>query len=68
MSSFSEDIKATGEWFADPRFTGILRLYTPDQIVEQRGTIPVEYTIARDAAAAFHHAMRSGKPASFRFL
>ncbi len=58
MSSFSEDVKATAAWFADPRFEGILRLYTPDQIVEQRGTIPIEYTIAKDAADAFFKRLR----------
>lgn len=58
MSSFSEEIKTTREWFDDPRFADILRLYTPDQVVEQRGTIPVEYTIARDAAAAFYQRLR----------
>ena len=58
MSSFSEETKKTAEWFADPRFADILRLYTPDQIVEQRGTIAVDYTIARDAAAAFYQRLR----------
>lgn len=54
MSSFSEEVQSTREWFETPRFDGILRLFTADQVVEQRGTIPVDYTIARDAAAAFH--------------
>jgi len=58
METFADDIKATKEWFASPRFDGILRLYTADQVVEQRGTIPVDYTIARDAAAAFHQRLR----------
>ena len=54
MSLFSTEVKATLDWFSAPRFKDILRLYTPDQVVEQRGTIAVDYTIARDAAAAFH--------------
>ncbi|MDH4007923.1 MAG: hypothetical protein OEU35_07665, partial [Desulfuromonadales bacterium] len=54
MNTFADDVKATRDWFANPRFENILRLYTPDQVVEQRGTIPVDYTIARDAAAAFY--------------
>jgi len=54
MSLFSTEVKATLDWFNSPRFKGILRLYTPDQVVEQRGTIAVDYTIARDAAAAFY--------------
>jgi isocitrate lyase len=54
MSTFAKEVKITRDWFASPRFQGILRLYTADQVVEQRGTIPVDYTIARDAAAAFY--------------
>ncbi|MGK2905354.1 MAG: isocitrate lyase ICL2 [Desulfuromonadales bacterium] len=54
MSTFTEEVKATRDWFASPRFKDIIRLYTADQVVEQRGTIPVDYTIARDAAAAFY--------------
>jgi isocitrate lyase len=58
MGNFSEDIKATREWFSDSRFEGILRLYNPDQVVEQRGTIPIEYTVARDAASAFYKRLK----------
>jgi isocitrate lyase len=46
------------KWFSDPRFSEILRLHTPAQVIEQRGTIDVEYTIARDTAAAFHARLR----------
>jgi isocitrate lyase len=42
------------EWFDSPRFADITRLYTLDQVLEQQGTIPNEYAVARDAAAAFH--------------
>ncbi len=38
--------------------TGITRLYSARQIVEQRGTIPNDYTVARDAAAAFYERLR----------
>jgi isocitrate lyase len=58
MTTFSDEVKATQSWFDSPRFKGIIRLYTPDQVVEQRGTIPVDYTIARDAAAAFYDRLR----------
>jgi isocitrate lyase len=54
MRTFDEEVKLTRSWFASPRFEGILRLYTAEQVVEQQGTIQVDYTIARDAAAAFH--------------
>lgn len=58
MKSFNEDVKATIDWFSSSRFSEILRLYTADQVVEQRGSIPVEYSIARDAAAAFYDRLR----------
>ena len=45
-------------WFESPRFEGIKRLYTPREVVEQRGTIRDEYSVARDTAAAFHARLR----------
>src|SRR6266545_3863875 len=55
---FEQDVAATQEYLDSPRFAGILRLYTARQVVEQRGTIAVDYTVARDAAAAFHERLR----------
>src|SRR5438552_11656299 len=54
MRSFEREINETQEWFDSPRFAGIVRLYTARQVVEQRGTIGHDYTIAREAAAAFY--------------
>src|SRR4029077_8494420 len=45
-------------WFDSPRFAGIKRLYSVREVVEQRGTIRAEYSVARDAAAAFHARLR----------
>jgi len=58
MKSYSEELKNMQQWFAQPRFDGILRLHTPAQVVEQRGTIDIEYTVARDTAAAFYARLR----------
>jgi isocitrate lyase len=55
---FDQDVAATQEYFDSPRFKGIIRLYTARQVAEQRGTIPTEYTVARDAAAAFYDRLR----------
>ena len=55
---FDQDVTATQNYFDDPRFEGITRLYTARQVAEQRGTIPTEYTVARDAAAAFYDRLR----------
>ena len=58
MRSFEQEINETQEWFDSPRFEGIIRLYTARQVVEQRGTIPTDYTVAREAAAAFYDRLR----------
>jgi isocitrate lyase len=39
---------------AGPRFAGITRLYSARQVVEQRGTIPIDYTVAGRAAEQFY--------------
>src|SRR5580658_4272533 len=58
MRSFEQEIAAMQEWFDSPRFAGIVRLYSPRQVLEQRGTIATEYTVAREAAAAFYERLR----------
>lgn len=55
---FDEEVQETARWFASPRFDGIVRLYSARQVVEQRGTIPVDYTVARNAAEQFHARLR----------
>ncbi|MFY9570063.1 MAG: isocitrate lyase ICL2 [Blastocatellia bacterium] len=58
MSSFEQEVAETQQWFDSPRFSGIVRLYTARQVVEQRGTIARDYTVAREAAAAFYDRLR----------
>jgi isocitrate lyase len=53
-----EDIGETARWLASPRFEGLTRLYSAHQVVEQRGTIATDYTIARVAAEQFYHRLR----------
>src|SRR6201998_1775278 len=55
---FDDDVAATQRYFNGSRFAGIIRLYTARQVVEQRGTIPTDYTVAREAAAAFYDRLR----------
>ncbi|MGA5463825.1 isocitrate lyase ICL2 [Mycobacterium sp. NPDC050041] len=57
-TSFDDDVEATQRYFDSPRFEGIIRLYTARQVVEQRGTIPADYPVAREAAAAFYPRLR----------
>ena len=58
QTPFERDVADTQQYFDSPRFDGIIRLYTARQVVEQRGTIPTDYTVAREAAAAFHPRLR----------
>jgi isocitrate lyase len=58
LAPFEQDVAATQRYFDSPRFDGIIRLYTARQVVEQRGTIPADYTVAREAAEAFYPRLR----------
>jgi len=57
-SSFESEIGEVATWLASPRFEGITRLYSARQVVEQRGTIPADYTVARLAAEQFYDRLR----------
>jgi isocitrate lyase len=58
MASFKDQESEMRAWFESPRFSGIQRFYTPREVVEQRGTIRQDYSVARDTAAAFHARLR----------
>jgi isocitrate lyase len=57
-SSFESEIVESASWFASPRFEGVTRLYSARQVVEQRGTIPTDYTVARVAAEQFYERLQ----------
>lgn len=58
MTPLETEIAETAQWMNGPRFAGLVRLYSARQVVEQRGTIQADYTVARIAAAAFHDRLR----------
>jgi isocitrate/methylisocitrate lyase len=58
MSSFESEVAETARWLASPRFEGLTRLYSARQVVEQRGTIQADYTVARTAAEQFYDRLR----------
>ncbi len=58
MSRFDDDVDEMRRWFESPRFAGIKRLYTAREVAEQRGAIRADYTVAREAAAAFYARLR----------
>ncbi len=55
---FEQDVAATQAYFDSPRFEGITRLYSARQVAEQRGTVPSDYIVAREAATAFYARLR----------
>ncbi|AKS34020.1 isocitrate lyase ICL2 [Mycolicibacterium goodii] len=55
---FDSEVAATQAYFDSPRFEGITRLYSARQVVEQRGTIATDHTVAREAAEAFYPYLR----------
>jgi isocitrate lyase len=56
--AFERDVAETQAYLDSPRFKGITRLYSARQVVEQRGTIPADYIVAREAAEAFYPRLR----------
>ena len=57
-SPFDEEVRETQAWFESPRFAGSTRLYSARQVVAPRGTIPQDYTVARQAAEQFYTRLR----------
>ena len=58
MTMFDQQVAAAKQWFASPRFAGIVRLYSPRQVAEQQGTLSGDYTVARRAAEEFYTRLR----------
>lgn len=58
MTDFKKHIDDVARSFESERFKGIRRLYTPEQVVAQRGTIAHDYTVARENAEAFYQRLR----------
>jgi isocitrate/methylisocitrate lyase len=58
MTKLDLQVQAAQQWFASPRFAGIVRLYSPREVAEQQGTIPNDYPIARQAAEEFYARLR----------
>lgn len=54
MSTPEQQSASLTQWFASPRFQHTVRLHTAQDVMEQRGTIEQDYTVARAAAEAFH--------------
>ena len=58
MGLYEEEIEATSAWMTSDRFSRITRLFSARQVVEQKGTVPQDYTVARNAAEQFYARLR----------
>jgi len=58
MGSFEDEVEAARCWMESERFANTTRLYTPRQVVEQRGTVVTDYPVARNAAERFYSRLR----------
>ncbi|MGD1212548.1 MAG: isocitrate lyase ICL2 [Candidatus Acidiferrales bacterium] len=58
MTTFDQQVAAAKQWFASPRFAGIVRLYSPREVAEQQGTISSDCTVARRTAEEFYALLR----------
>jgi isocitrate/methylisocitrate lyase len=52
------EIAVTRRWMSGDRFSETTRLYTARQVVEQRGTIEIDYQVVRKAANKLHARLR----------
>ncbi|MDE0654393.1 MAG: isocitrate lyase/phosphoenolpyruvate mutase family protein [bacterium] len=58
QQQFDAEVEATRNWMVSPRFAGLRRLYSARQVVQQRGAIGQDHTVARVAAERFGALLR----------
>ena len=47
------------EWDSDPRWKGVKRPYSPDDVLKLRGTLKIEYTLAEAGAQRLWHLLQT---------
>jgi len=58
VEDLDQELEAVREWMGSERFAGITRVYSPRQVIEQRGNVAADYTVARGAAEGFYARLR----------
>jgi isocitrate lyase len=58
MKTLEQQIAEVEEWMNRPRFAETVRLYSPGQVAAQRGSIDLDYPVAREAAEVFYARLR----------
>ena len=56
--AIADDIQELQEWMESDRFKDTVRVYPARLVADQKGTVPQDYTIARDAAEQFYARLR----------
>jgi isocitrate lyase len=59
MTNSDDRIGKVKQYMQSARFDGVQRLYTARDVVEQQGSIPNDYTVAREMAQAFYDRLRA---------
>jgi isocitrate lyase len=62
MSRARTAIEIQKSWSTEPRWKGIVRNYSPDDVVLLRGTVHIEHTLARMGAERLWNAMTTRPP------
>lgn len=58
MGQGEGEVTQTRTWMEGERFKDTTRVHTARQVVEQQGTVPQDYTVAREAAEQFYARLR----------
>jgi isocitrate lyase len=58
MDMLEQKLEEVRAWMEGARFAAITRLHSAREVAEQKGTIPVDYTVARNAAEGFYSRLR----------
>ncbi|HEX4456660.1 MAG TPA: isocitrate lyase ICL2 [Polyangia bacterium] len=58
MARIEDDVAELQRWFESPRFKGTKRLHSAREVAEQRGSIKVDYPVAKLAAEGFYSRLR----------
>ena len=59
MTIFPTAAELTQSWNRDPRWAGVTRPYSAEDVVRLRGTLPIEHTLARLGAERLWQLLRS---------
>ena len=61
MATHQTAAQLAKSWKTDPRWKGVTRPYSPEDVVRLRGTLPIEYTLARVGAERLWELLNSEK-------